>query len=920
MEPFDVKTCRSKLAEYYQRTATLHTCVWSEASAVDIHQLYTRPSWVKQEQTPAGLLQPELTHYSDLLTANKDGVVPKRILVQGQTGIGKSTFVKKLTVDWAELDGEKTGDEQTAVLKKFELVVAVNLKEVSKSQSLRDVISRSSIFAEEDKSLIEGLLHYITNNQEKVLLVFDGYDEYHSGRNSEIREIFRGKKLRDCCVLITTRISKADGLHSEFKVLHAVITGFSSEDTKVFMRRMLDSEAQAMDLHRQLRQKNLLGLAKNPLLLLFFCTLWKNSQLKSFPKTKTKLFMAIVQYVLDHSQAKHSPPRTGKVQDFKEILAEIGQVALEGLLKDDHVFEYDQLSAAIRCQESSIIDLLQVTKYAESRRPAGVVSFGHKSVQEFVAAWYITYRCIPEGSLGPVEEHARALEDCEALENVFQFVCGFSDEGAAKVFKHLESVRLSDPSLDLSTTVPDVENEPDVPLCDVTERQRRFSGLVLDSFQEVQSKAELSRNCFDCIGRIMLVTRPLSHLPEVKDLKSWSFLFDNSFNDTVTRLIESLQLLNNESSELLKVCTFLNTFLTIKCDHSKLERCSFHSCLCFRDGQVYIYVTDLRLVCSTHVNRFTEDAKTTGSSDSTYLCSELFSLKFLKSLTCINAVDHLNFKTFGGIIRKCQHLKSIELCSSDNYLCNILKHVPNSETCALNIGRFPERGGPNIPCTLKTAGAEQLADLLPRFPNTIIVALDLKDCSAAAVTTLFSSIAHRNLTRLLLMGIRMTPAVATTLGQSLPELSSLEVLKLIGTEGDITLQTADVEAFFGGFNKFYPLRRLCLSCFSMRGALAPLNKALSFFPKLETLCLEELNLDESDLCGLLESVSFIPNLFSLSLNGNPLGHAVKSIVPYITKLTKLDYLCLVGTDCSEEDRIYVREAVKQVRPRLISWP
>ena len=51
--------------------------------------------------------------------------------MQGQTGIGKSTFVKKLLVDWVEVN-KGAGDEQAAVLKNFELVVAVNLKEVSK--------------------------------------------------------------------------------------------------------------------------------------------------------------------------------------------------------------------------------------------------------------------------------------------------------------------------------------------------------------------------------------------------------------------------------------------------------------------------------------------------------------------------------------------------------------------------------------------------------------------------------------------------------------------------------------------------------------------------------------------------------------------------------------------------------------------
>ena len=175
MKPFDLTTCRSKLEGHYLKTSTVPTSVWSKKAVVDIHQIYTRLSFVKDpEKTPAGTTQSELKHYSDLFTADKNGAIPKRILVQGQTGIGKSTFVKKLLVDWVEVNKE-TGDEQTSVLKNFELVVAVNLKEVSKCQSLEDVIRMSNVFAKEDKYMTEGLVDYITNNQEKVLLIFDGY-------------------------------------------------------------------------------------------------------------------------------------------------------------------------------------------------------------------------------------------------------------------------------------------------------------------------------------------------------------------------------------------------------------------------------------------------------------------------------------------------------------------------------------------------------------------------------------------------------------------------------------------------------------------------------------------------------------------------------------------------------------------------
>ena len=510
------------------------TSVWSKTSPVDLHQICTRLSWVKEEQTPAGSSRSELKHYTDVFTANKNGVVPKRILVQGQTGIGKSTFVK----DWAELDDETTVDKQRDILKTFELLVVVNLKEVSKCQSLKDAVSRSSIFAQKDKHLTDGLLNYITNNEEKVLLVFDGYDEYRCGSNSEIYEIFRGNELRNCCVLITTRISKADELRA-FKDMYAEITGFTEEDREAFMIRMLGGKAEARKLSLHLVRQKLKDLAKVPLLLLFFCTLWKKGKSKSFPESKTKLYRSIVQYVLDYHRGKDCAARFGKIQDFEDVLAEIGKVALECLLKDDHVFEYDQLSAAVLCDESLIIGLLQVTEYAENLRPAGMVSFIHKSIQEFLAAWFVTYRCVPEGNLGGIEQRARTWDDCKAWENVFQFVCGLSDDGAVKVFQHLTSVRISDPTLDLSKTIPDEENETDVPLCDITRRHERFSDLVGDFFLEVQSKDALVRHWLDCTAGIILIDpyRQFSqHIPKLSllnEVASCKALFFYGYRDAL---------------------------------------------------------------------------------------------------------------------------------------------------------------------------------------------------------------------------------------------------------------------------------------------------------------------------------------------------------------------------------------------------
>ena len=1206
MKPFDFKSCRSKLEDHYKKKATVPTSVWSKIAVVDIHQIYTRLSWVKKEQTPAGTAQSELKHYTELFTADKNGVIPKRILVQGQTGIGKSTFVKKLLVDWVEVN-KAAGDEQAAVLKNFELVVAVNLKEVSKCQSLKDVIRLSNVFAKEDKYMTEGLVDYISNNQEKVLLIFDGYDEYRCGRNSEIYEIFSGNSLRSCCVLMTTRISKADELRGG-EDLHAEITGFSEVDRNDFMRRFLNGE-EVRKLKNHLYERKLNELAKVPLLLLFLCTLWKKGQSKHFQRTKTKLYTDIIEFVLNHSHSKQSPPHYVEVTSFKEILSEIGKVALQALLKDDHLFEYSQLSDSVRCDESVFIGLLQITEFSETLRPVGMVSFIHKSIQEFLAAWYVTYRCIPEG--GNLGEISVKLEECLTLENVFQFICGLSEDGALAALRHFKSVRISDPWLDLSKAVPDLENETDRPLSDVTERQWKFSCLVFDSFEQIESKAELSRACFDCLGEILLhspITSPPEHiLLKAKETHSWSLVFEkklcfsNFFPVAVSTLNKMVKTLATGSSKSLKVAEFLGKFRKFSCNFN----CGFFSELCFHNGEVYFYVTHLRLFCEDHFRLFTDFVV---PSNSVHSASGPLCLKFLKTLDCLR-YGTSSMEPLGAAIKVCNHVELIQVSFSNDSLCHFLEEIPNPSSCSLSIGL----------CTLTSAGAVKLAYLLPRFENVTDLTLSLAECSDEAVTRLFAAIKHKtleelklcqtkltsaaavalgqslhasqalrklniggfaecsdkavtslvaaikhktleelelsemrltsaaaealsqalphlstlrtlnlsvlggcslrltfphsglklpmltisglaecsaktvsrlvsviklqtltdllrsefnltssaaealghllpelsavralnwfdlnqtsaeavtslvsaikhktikemelvgiNLTsaaaealshslpkfstlqtltirnfnqcfndafakvvaaikhktlkELTLTGLRLTSAAATALGHSLPELSALERLKISGltlcspeavtslvaaikqkTLKDLILTTINLtsaaaralgqslpelsalqtleisgsygcrlqhtklKAMFGRFDKPSLLQVLKISCFSARGSLTALTKNLCFFPRLKQLHLEVLDLGEADFIDLLENLKFIPDLYILILSGNPLGPAVRLMVPYSPTMEKLEFFVLRQGDCSVEDLNFLREAVKGKLPQL----
>lgn len=926
---FDVKTCRNTLADHYQRNAKVPTSVWSSRCNVNIRDIYTRLSWVKEERNQSGSTRSKLDHYTDLFAENKTGVLPKRILVQGMPGIGKSTFVKKLAVDWAELDWEERCDRRTDILRKFELAVIIKLREVSHCKTLRDALRNSYIFPAEEARQVDNLLEYIATNQERVLLVCDGYDEYRCGCDSELYQIFRGNALRNCCVLVTTRPSRADDL-LEYAEMCAEITGFNKEDRKHFMTRILESEIEAKRLYAHLERSNLIDQARVPILLLFFCTLWKKGKASSFPSDKTELYLAIVQYILDYSEARHSrPPRFGKVDDYTEILAEMGKVALESLLEDDLLFEYHRLSEAVRCEKSIILGFLQIIDCAENLRPAGMVSFIHKSIQEFLAAWYITHRRVPKDILFDTEERVRTLEACEGLDTVFQFVCGLSNKGAEKVLQHLQSVRVSDPSLCLSETMPDFPRGPDAPCFTFTSKQRRFQDLVFNSFRESRSKRGLLKLCFDCTGGIVLVPGELSErgVPKVGDITqvtdSGIFIFEEHSARVLKQSLDLLGCLEipltiTENCQYLNIGDLLSKMLNIGQD-----QCGFTSILSFQNGQIRFFITDLYLHCDNHAKLFTETGTNPVRSPFANCTSEDSSLKFLRCLRCYDHLSSQTMKDVGAMVATCEQLTRIETEHITNdSICDLLEQVRNPSACCLEIGYYRGRlwlhSEGRGSCTLTSTGMVRLASLLPRFTNTTIVSLRLlPGCSAKEVNTLVANITHRTLKLLELREICLTPKAAADLGRSIPEMSSLKILQLSRPDGiGQELECEQFKLLFGGFKHVSPLEKISLKGFRLKGGLAPFTNSLCFFPSLKVLHLKDLSMDEEDLCSLLANLRFIPHLRMLNLKGNSLGHAVRSIVQHIAHVPVLQFLVISRTECLEEDWNYVAKMLKEIRPKL----
>ena len=190
------------------------------------------------------------------------------------------------------------------------------------------------------------------------------------------------------------------------------------------------------------------------------------------------------------------------------------------------------------------------------------------------------------------------------------------------------------------------------------------------------------------------------------------------------------------------------------------------------------------------------------------------------------------------------------------------------------------------------------------------------ECSDEAVTRLIDAFKHKTYVELELFKINLKLSVAKSLSQLLRELSALQTLR-ISVLDECWLEHEEVDALFGRFNRPSSLKELWFTGFTARGSLAPLTKNLCLFPCSQVFRLDDSDVDEADLSGLLENLKFTPDLRMLYLMGNPLGHAVRSMIPYLLEQQKLEEVYFEQGDCSEEDLKYVQEAVKEKRPQLI---
>ena len=363
---------------------------------------------------------------------DRDQKYPKRILVIGRPGIGKTILTKKLLQQWNEKNDEFWRDK---------IVILVQCRSLNNEEfTLREMLGYGEGLLRDD---FESMYNSISLNPAKTVLIFDGLDELDvdsSLLNTKInanqspdekmpaftilKHLFRGNFLPGVTLLITSRPTAKNVLQYLSFERTVEILGFFEEQIREYVFKFCkdDNDTAKLIWNHIKESAELLSLCYIPVNSYIVCLTLKEStekdQSSDTPNTVTELYNRAVKVLI----YRHHPvykstlgPSDYLITSFPKELEkrffELKEIAKRGIQEGKLIFERqtgDEFGDLANCG--------LFHKLPDKRR--NYFCFLHLTLQEFLAASWVV------DDLDNIDDFLATHIDDPNWDLVIQFVFG----------------------------------------------------------------------------------------------------------------------------------------------------------------------------------------------------------------------------------------------------------------------------------------------------------------------------------------------------------------------------------------------------------------------------------------------------------------------------------------------------------------
>ena len=411
---------------YRSREGKLAPFAWCDYPNFNMNDIFTRLKIVNKEIVRGTLTDDEITNMTAIFRPHPTDPKcqkPHKVLIEGDPGMGKTTYSQKLAYDWANKQ-----NEWDASFPEIEVLLLLRCNDIKSSiwEAIDDQILPEDI----DEKAKETFFKYIKENQSKVLLLLDGLDEADPRERDIYLSLLTCKLLPDCHVVITSRHEVGKKLKvSRYCDNLWEIVGFTKEDSKRFIGNYFQGKEHLAEsfIERQVkhwladspepRERALADLAKNPLNLTLLCCISEDSQEVFCECSRTRLYIEIVLLVLRRYEEKNGLERNNDqdlISVYREKLKLLGRFSLHSLHERKWYFEKEK--------DMDNFGFLSFQQGGTRSKPCTRCVFSHKSFQEFFAGFYLAFQVI-DGQI----DFAHVLTDeryLKELKEVFLFMSG----------------------------------------------------------------------------------------------------------------------------------------------------------------------------------------------------------------------------------------------------------------------------------------------------------------------------------------------------------------------------------------------------------------------------------------------------------------------------------------------------------------